>query len=241
MRITDAYWEQRNLGVVCTEIAIEAHDEVADVAAALATLPSGYHVAKTPVARYDVMSALETAGFSFIEGSIRVRHDLKVSEPTGLFKRMVDAVESHTVAADDVDRVANEILRGVFVTDRVFLDPNFSAEQAATRYVNWMRDELGRGGSLHELRVSGRPVAFFVFREDDEHIGYSVLSGLYEAANSPGLGNVVLYTIVAEAARRGLKALSSYISTNNLPVVKTHVEHGFSVTDLHYVYVRMRS
>lgn len=240
MRVTDAFWEERNLGVSCSEVLIESGDELPEILAAVDALPDGYHVVKTPVARYDVMSALEEAGFSFIEGSIRVRHDLVLPEPTGVFKRMVDAVECHVVEGDDVERVAAEILRGVFVTDRVFLDPNFSAEQAAGRYVNWMRDELGRGGSLHEIRFSGRPVAFFVFREDAERIGYSVLSGLYEAASTPGLGSVLLRTILAEAVRRELKFLSSYISTNNLPVIKTHVDQGFTITDLHYVYVRMR-
>jgi L-amino acid N-acyltransferase YncA len=123
----------------------------------------------------------------------------------------------------------------------VYLDPNFTPERAAGRYVNWMHDELERGGSVHELRVRQVGMGFFVFREDTERTGYSVLSGLYEASTSPGLGSVLLYRILAHARDRGLRRLSSHISTNNPAVVKTHVAQGFTIDDIHYVYVRTTS
>jgi ribosomal protein S18 acetylase RimI-like enzyme len=239
VKITDALWEKRNLGVSCTELVIEARDDLEDVRSAVEGLPQGYHVIKVPVGRYDLMSQLEQVGFSFIEGSIRVRHDLDVRRPAGLFKRMIDASSTRTIELDEIERVADEIRAGLFTTDRVFLDPHFTAVQAAGRYVNWMHDELARGGSVHELSMSGRGVGFFVFRQDDEGVGYSILSGLYEVARSPGLGSVLLHTILAEAVRRRLRLVSSYISTNNLPVIKTHIDQGFTIVDLHYVYVRM--
>lgn len=239
MKVTDAFWERRNLGVGSTEVAIGVQDDVDAIGPVIDGLAPGYHVVKVPVARYDVMSLLEQRGFSFIEGTIRVRHDLVLPEPTGLFKRMVDASSSQRVEGPAIERVGDEIRKGLFTTDRVFLDPHFEPGQAAVRYVNWMHDEVARGGTVHELTTSGRAVGFFVFRQDDEGVGYSILSGLYEAARSPGLGSVLLRVILAEAAGRGLRLLSSYISTNNLPVIKTHIDQGFTIVDLQYVYVRM--
>jgi L-amino acid N-acyltransferase YncA len=61
---------------------------------------------------------------------------------------------------------------------------------------------------------------------------------LYDSATTPGLGNILLHKIIEEAARRGLKFISSYISTNNLPVVKVHISEGFTITNISYVYVK---
>ena len=239
MKIVDATWEERNLGVPCREVTVETGDRFEAAVAEIAALPDGYQVVKVPVAQYDVMSALEGLGFSFIEASIRVGHDLVLNDPVGLFGRMLQATECVVLDAEGVAAVAEEILRGIFTTDRVYLDPHFTSECAAQRYVNWMYDEIERGASIHEFYMSGRAAGFFVFRQDAEGTGYSVLSGLYETGRSPGLGGLLLYSVLAEGARRRLRRLSSHISTNNLAVVKTHVEQGFSFLDVHYVYTRL--
>jgi len=238
VRVVDAHWEERNLGLVSTEVSIDQHDDVSTIRSVLIGLRAGYQVVKVPVARYDVMSMLEDWGFSFIEGTISVQHDLSIPEPSGLLRRMVDASTVSQVESSAVERVAEEIQKGLFTTDRVFLDPHFGPSRAGSRYVNWMFDEVARGGTVHELSAASKAVGFFVFREDENRVGYSILSGLYETANSPGLGSVLLYKILAEAASRNLRCLSSHISTNNLPVIKTHIDQGFTVVDLQYVYVR---
>jgi L-amino acid N-acyltransferase YncA len=53
--------------------------------------------------------------------------------------------------------------------------------------------------------------------------------GLYESATTPGVGNVLLCKIIEEALRRGMNCISSYISTNNLPVGKVHIYEGFAI------------
>jgi len=236
--VVDATWERRNLGVACSEVTFDAGDDPAELASVLHTLEPGYHVVKLPVARYDVMRLIEGVGFSFIEALLGVSHDLHLPQPSGLFMRMVDATSCVTVDPSGLEVVAARIRGGLFTTDRVFLDPSFTSAQAADRYVNWMHDEVARGGSVHELQSRGRGVGFFVFRQDDQGVGYSILSGLYDPARSPGLGSVLLRSVLVEAAARGLRALSSHISSNNVPVIKTHVDQGFTITDVRYVYVR---
>ena len=38
-----------------------------------------------------------------------------------------------------------EISNGLFDSDRIYIDPFFSKEKAAQRYINWTEDELKRG------------------------------------------------------------------------------------------------
>jgi hypothetical protein len=238
VRVVDAVWEQRNLGVSCAEITLGPADGLDALEPVLDGLTKEYQVVKVPAGRLDVMQALQSRGFTFVEAALEVEHRFDLPELTGVLRRLVDSVEYVELGDDDWQRVAERIHGGLFETDRVFLDPMFSPDQAASRYVNWMRDELDRGASLYELRFRSEGVAFFLFREGGDRVGYSVLSGLYEAAQTPGLGTVLLHQILVEGSRRNLRLLSSSISGNNLPVVKTHVALGFSILAVHYVYIR---
>lgn len=238
MKIVDAFWEQRNLGVTCTELILDESDTVETVHAALATLSGQYQVAKVPVARYDLMSAVEKAGFSFIEGSMNVVHPLRNFELSGIQKRLNDAVSYEAMTEADIGQLYAVLKKGVFVTDRVYLDSAFTSEQAAQRYVYWLEDERSRGAQLYKLVYRDLAVGFFIFKETADGGCYPFLSGMYESSTRPGLGNILLHKIIEEAARRGVKFISSYISSNNLPMVKVHISEGFSIASISYVYIK---
>ena len=238
MKIIDAFWEMRNLDVTCTEVTVELDDLEEVVFAQINELPLGYQVVKLPVARVDIMNALQNANFTFVESSISVEHDLQLKEPDGLFARMVSSCEFVLIGTDEIERISLEIRSDMFRTDRVYLDPEFTREQAANRYVNWMMDEVSRGASVYELRIKNVGIGFFLFRHDSKGVGYSALAGLYPSSKTPGFGNVLLHQVLLEAKKRQLIRLESHVSSNNLAVVKNHIEQGFRITDIHYVYVR---
>lgn len=238
MKVTEAEWELRNLGVRTFELTTDPGDTASGLSGALKSLPPGYHVVKVQAGRYDLMRAVEETGFSFIECSIAVSHDLEVPAPTGIFRRQVNAIESRTIPETEVDFVEQSVQAGIFETDRVVLDPQFSPEQAALRYVNWIADERARGATVHEISFRGSRVGFFVFRASEDGVGISVLSGLYSAKSTPGMGTALLYFILQEARTRNCTRLSSFISSNNLAVVKTHLNLGFKIDEISYVYIR---
>ena len=238
MEIIDAFWEQRNLGISCSEVTADTGDTVKGMLEALALLTSQYQVIKLPVSRYDLMRVVEQHGFSFIEGSMNVVHNLKNVERNGLQKRLNDSMCYQEMDNDDVIKLYAELQKGVFITDRIYLDTFFSKEQAAQRYVYWLEDEVSRGAQLYKVSFKNQSMGFFVFKETCKGGCYPFLSGLYEAAKTPGVGNVLLHKIIEEASRRGLKFISSYISTNNLPVVKVHISEGFTISNINYVYIK---
>lgn len=238
MNIVNAFWEMRNLGVTCTEVAVEEFDTVDAVKEMLLSLTAQYQVIKVPIGRYDLMEKIENSGFSFIEGSMSVVHHLKQAEPSGILQRLNASITYAEMDPPDIERLYSEIRKGIFTTDRIYLDKVFSPALAAQRYVSWLQDEVGRGAQLYKLIYKTLPVGFFVLKETAPGWCYPFLSGLYAAEATPGLGNILLHKIINEAMRRGLKSIASYISTNNLPVVKVHMAEGFNITNIHYVYIR---
>jgi len=238
MKIIDAFWEQRNLGISCTEVTADEGDTVIGIVEALASLTAAYQVIKLPVARYDLMKEVEKAGFSFIEGSMNVVHHLKNIELTGIQKRLNNAISYEEMDQEDISRLYAELQKGVFITDRIYLDTFFSKEQAAQRYAYWLEDEVSRGAQLYKVIYNTQTIGFFIFKETCSGGCYPFLSGLYESAKTPGAGKVLLHKIIEEATGRCLKFISSYISTNNLPVVKVHISEGFTISNISYVYIK---
>ena len=126
MEIIDAFWEQRNLGISCSEIKADTGDTVKGMLEALALLTSQYQVIKLPVSRYDLMRVVEQHGFSFIEGSMNVVHNLKNIDRSGIQKRLNDRVCYEEMGEVDISRLYAELQKGVFITDRIYLDTFFA-------------------------------------------------------------------------------------------------------------------
>jgi L-amino acid N-acyltransferase YncA len=72
----------------------------------------------------------------------------------------------------------------------------------------------------------------------DDGIAHSILSGVFDSEKTPGFGLILLSMILTKAEEKGAKKIVSAISSNNLPVVRTHVQLGFEVKDLNYVFIR---
>ena len=140
MKIIDAFWEKRNLGVDCKEFTVEDGDSAGDVTGILNANQARYMVVKVPVAGAGVMFALSAAGYTFIECGIHAVHNLKTAEAAAIEKMSPYIVEYSRMDQADMEFMYENIRNGVFKTDRVSLDPHFTPEQAANRYVCWIED-----------------------------------------------------------------------------------------------------
>ena len=70
MRIVDAHWELRNLGVTTQEVEIDSSDAPEDIRKALLSLTSDYQVVKAPSSNFEINALLSECGFSFVEAMI---------------------------------------------------------------------------------------------------------------------------------------------------------------------------
>lgn len=238
MKIIDAVWEKRNLGVNTLEIVIERDDTIDEIKKKLDTIHEEYMVIKVPAERTDVMLLLPQFGFSFIECTIKVTHNLKNLNLTGIQKRLVDAVSYELMNEDDIEQLFDEIKKGLFYTDRIYLDPYFTKEQAANRYIGWIKDEISRGTDLYKYIYKDKTFGFFTFKDlgNDEY--YPFLAGVYSDHINTGLGFAFNYKPLMEAIRRNGKLISTYISTNNLNTIRMHNVMGFSFDEVSYVYIK---
>lgn len=239
MKIIDAFWEKRNLKVDCKEIVFENVDQIADLQQNELILTSTeYVVVKVPVGRFDVNSYLENLGFNYIEGSINFQLNLSQAQLMPLQERLNKVVSYQVMDENDREGLFTEIDNGLFATDRIILDPFFSKEQAFNRYKNWIVDEIERGSEAFKIVYKGDSIGFFTFKNMGRDIFYPFLAGLYKKYETSGLGFTTLRKPIEEALKRDGKMISTYASTNNMPVIRAHSQQGFSINELHNVFIK---
>jgi hypothetical protein len=239
MKINDAFWEKRNLGVSCTEILIEKEDPIELLDEKSSIFDSAeYVVVKVPVARFDISEYLTKKGFMFMEGSINFHLNLKEATLTSLQQRLNGVVNYAEMNSDDLGQLYDEIKKGLFKSDRIILDSHFTGDQAAMRYINWIKDELAKTTQVFKILHKDQAIGFFTFKEIGEHIFYPFLAGMYEKYALSGLGFTTLSKPIEEAKKRNGKFISTYTSTNNPSVVRVHTQQGFTIKELQYVYIK---
>lgn len=243
MQITDAFWDTRSLNKKTLELAIDRDDAPEDITNALAQAEADgyeYIVAKAAPGNLRLNQLLEENGFTFAECSLEVLIHLRTFTMPKLAQRFADDITYDVATTDSRARIYDEIRCGIFDTDRIALDGHFPEGVAATRYVNWIEDELERGADLYHVFFRGDEVGFFVFKETVPGVEANpFLAGLYDKYKSSGLGmNVVVGVETLEAQRRGLKRVRSHVSSNNVAVLNLYEYMGYHVSDIQNVFVR---
>ncbi len=238
MKVIDAFWEQRNLGVQTKEIVIEENDRLELVKNELRNIEAEYMVVKIPAGKMDFMFFAENLGYHYIESIIHVTKKLDNIELPSLYSRVNQQVEYGLMNEEEKEELFIEIKKGLFYTDRISLDDFFSEEQASNRYIGWISDELERGSQLFKLTYKNEIVGFFALKELENHVFYPFLAGIYPQYQNGPLGTVFNYKTLIEAKRQNGKKISTYISTNNSNVIRMHVLYNYQFENIQYVYIK---
>ena len=238
MKIIDAIWEQRNLGVTCVEVAIEPTDTLDAIRQGLVEIAAQYVVVKLPAGRADAMFCVSQLGYTFVETSIHVTWKVVPTPLSGIQQRMADSTRH--VLMDDADKQVlwSELRKGIHETDRVSVDPYFAKDRAAERYVGWIQDEIARGADVYKLTLKDQSIGYFTMKHLGDGIYYPFLGGMYESHRKSGLGVIVAYKPMCEVTARGGRSISTHISTNNESAVRMHVSLGFNFGQMTYVYIK---
>ncbi len=242
MKIVHATFEMKNLGVDAYEIIPGEGDTAADFAREerrLLAEGTQYLVVKAPVNSADWLFGLPALGYTFVETVFRVavrRGEYHMPQSVARFDRGLTVTER--TAEPDRERVYTHIRTGVFKSDRVSIDPAFTPEQAANRYVNWLRQMLGGGGKLYEVLQGEKPVGFFVIMRVDVKTVDPVLMGLYDEANDRGMGALLHKKTLDTCFTMDCERITSTIVSNNAKVLRVYVNAGAAITDVLYTYVK---
>jgi hypothetical protein len=238
MQSIDAHWEKRNLGVSCTELIIDATDEVRDVLAAASALGNEYIVLKVPAARVDILLGLQEAAFRVVEVVFRIRRNLHALALPVPYARFGKDLTWHEATPRDVERVLDEVSGGVFQTDRVALDPAFAPGLAGQRYRNWIQDERANGATICITSFKGDDIGFSILRDRGEGQFHGLFGALYRDNKYLALGFSVGWTNLVVAKERGGRVIETAVSTNNVPAVKMNLSIGYEIHEVQYVLVK---
>jgi hypothetical protein len=238
MKIIDAFWEKRNLGIESKEIILSNSDSLSDIESVLNSLLSAryYIVVKIPIRKPDFIRFLTEKGFYFVESLFEVSlhiPDFKLPESLKKFDEMLKYRK--LTSREDLERLSIEIKKGIFTTDRIALDPIFGIDISSVRYINWLKDELLKGSEIFEISFKENPIAFFTLKNISEGKYDNFLAGMYHNESNIGFGFSILSKPLIELKNRQAKYYITHISSNNLAVMRLYFYFGFSPIDIVYV------
>ena len=109
MKIVNAEWEKRNLGVETIEISIDRNDSLSEVEAAVKNPNAQYIVLKIPNDRVDIIFAVQKYGYIFIEGMVHLVNHLKNMEVSKIERRIYDSIDIVKMDSSDIDYLKKEV------------------------------------------------------------------------------------------------------------------------------------
>lgn len=246
MKIVNAEWEIRNLGVKTIEISIEKNDTLLSEKDLIATIEkhirqyeASYVVVKSD-SRYSAISLyLQRAGFIFMENQIDLRANRKdIADSVEKYRKVCAGAHCRLADEEDIQMIFSEMERGIFDTDRIALDPYFGVKAANRRYLFWMQDELKRGASLYLTKHYEKTLGFCLFKRNGSEI-HDLLGGLlnlHEAEQGKGLFSH--YASRVCFLNCGARVYKTSISSNNLGIVRLQFMFGCTVNNIKNVLIK---
>ncbi len=236
MRIVNAVWEERNLGITTTEITIEKADDADNVSKKLDMIDSEYSVVKVPSERGDLLTVVQKSGYQFIEDMIHVEHDLKEIEMNRVLKRLYEKTSYKEMTEADFEQLQDEIAKGMFDNDRISNDNYFEKGISSKRYMNWTKDLRDKGAMFFAITYGEDNVGFVVLEKKDNNEYRSVLGGGYEKYRKSGIGIIQKEPEITRSL--GGKRLVTSVSSNNVGQLKALIMNGYKPYAIDYVLIK---
>ena len=239
MRIIDAVWEKRNLGVECKECVVEHGDTAPEVSKVIFEVEgTEYLVARIPSDRIDLVMLFEKNGYNFIEAAVKLDINLKKMLIPDRVSRLADKIKWQVMNQSDIDNLYSEIDNNIFKTDRIILDPYFTPKQAADRYKYWTMDLIKQGNLPYKVLYDGEVIGFFLNKEISPGIYDGLLAGVYGKYEGSGMGVCIQYAGLEFAKNKNAKKYIGHVSANNPAVLKSLEILGFNIKLIEYVLIK---
>lgn len=238
MKITHAVWEKRNLGKDTMEFEVEPADPLEETVKTILENEKQYNVVKVPVGDLQLNRALCENGYVYIESMMKIINDFSGNSVSPIQQRICDEISYDVMNSDDLNELFRELKKGIFKTDRIAIDPEFSVETANKRYENWIRDEIERGTTVFKELYHNEVINFFLCRKISGNIYSPFLGGTYEKYINKGIGIPCMLKSVEICRAIGAKRLVSSVSTNNPAALRGNLTVGYRVEDVKHVFVK---
>ena len=238
MKVVDAFWEKRNLGVDAVSFYVEKDDALDDVIRIIEDNEKEYQTAIVSPTDPEVLLELQKIGFRFIECSISLSSAAdKIVIPDNL-KRFQTQMAYRPASDDERMMIKHTIENGeIFKTDKISLDPFFGVKKSGIRYSYWVDDLLSSGNDLFVITFKDVIIAFEVAGLSGDTVEY-YLGGMLPSKTGKMLGAAISLPGAIHWKNAGAKKFRTTVSSNNLSILKIHESFGFRITDIKYVLIR---
>lgn len=236
MKIADAYWEKRNLGVSTIEIQMDIDDRVENIRDEFEAVNAEYVVVKVPSEKNDISVYVQQKGFIYVEDMLHMEHDLREVQRNRMHQRLYDAMTYRRMTDEDVRQLKKEIHMGLFSTDRISNDPMFDADKCSIRYINWVDDLIAQGAVPYVDLYKGDPAGFIILKTNDGKVYDSVLGGGYNKYRNTGLGIVQKEQEIVR--KLGGKKVETRVSSNNPGQLRALEINGYTTKDIIHIFVK---
>lgn len=239
MKIIDAVWEKRNLGVDCQEIIFDSSDSIDSYTFASRQLKAEYQVAKIPSGSTNLLLFLQSCGFQFIEMNLHLERRLNNLLPPKILSRFLNKITVDIPNSDELELILRVIKSGIFSSDKIALDPYFGLEQSGIRYYYWVKDELNNQSNCYILKYNNSPFGFNILKKIDDRKYNALFGALLPNANTvPGLGAVLPYYNCQKAFEFGGSLIETGVSSNNVQALRMNQMVGFEVKSITYNLIK---
>jgi hypothetical protein len=238
MKIIDAIWEERNLGLKTFEVIVSEEDSWKDLKDVIEKLSYEYLVIKIPPSRTDLMFKVSALGLVFVELVITAHFSGQNKELKNLEKRIIQSLCWSETTEENRNMLFEEISNGLFKTDRIAIDPNFGIKKSSQRYLGWIEDEIKLGSVLYQITKEGNLIGFFLLKKNGPDSSTAILAGLLEKYQRSGLGFVLNHFEIEASNQMGSSTVYSTFSANNRGALAIHMSMGYTVDRQLYVYVK---
>jgi hypothetical protein len=186
---------------------------------------------------------LPRLGYIFIETQISLSLRPGDSRPIPGYEKVLtadDRLEIIQLASEeDLERELGFLRDGsLFDTDRIALDPMFGPEVAGKRYFNWVMDIFRKCRGVYVVNINGQNSSFFTLEQGKNDVFYGAIGGSFKYGQENAYTSVTIEKPNEMAFSLGGKRLLSAVSSNNLPVLRLHLQRGCKIIGLEYVYVK---
>lgn len=245
MKIIDAFWEKRNLGMDVVEIILDSNDldnftEIENNI--IKNCTDKYAVIKMPVGNLCALHKLQNMGFYFMEAAFVLSKDLTDYTIPMSFKNIMGKIKPVEIKKEEWQSVVDKIEDGMYSTDRIYLDPMLKKEMSGKRYCNWINDLFKKDNAFMYENIlvdTNERIGYGVYTVDTvKNELYSLLTGIYPEYQGKGYGGAVINSPVTLAIEKGLMNFTTSISSNNIKVMKKHLRFGFELEQEQYVLRR---
>lgn len=238
MKITDAFWEKRNLGLDVVEITLEPEDTHETIRQTLSQIQGDYVVVKVPSHLHSAPFLLTELGFVFMECLNYLEYDFTNPTLSEKKEKLLAQGAISLMSEKDVDYTMTRLKEHLFTTDRISKDPHFTLDDSARRYCGFISDGLKQGTQYFNVLYQGEVVGFSCLKKHSDTDYEFPLSCIYPEHAGKGYSTIFVEEFAKKTISAQGKRLFCYISMNNIDSLISMTKNKNRTLGGVYIYVK---